>query len=356
MSESNASLKTLFEQATQLRSQLESLQTTSEQYQTALRSAISKYEECRHLTSHIGLFSPNEAADDISSSDLKYLSIDFYLGDLIPREIGGGPSERKTLLFKSKDAYTRYLSLLDDYELLNEKEKKLYERFVQDKAGFTLAVGSDAVARREAKIARFQHEKELKQKLAYLAQRPELEEDDDSVIRQLRLAELTLHTHETFQALDMLAQELKILAMAPPTPESKHLPHQDTRESGRSSADGYSERLDPSLKSMLRNGKAGPILNKDGRPLQPFTLLDSRQRLQNGVFRPGHNLPTMTIDEYLEEEKRRGGIIEGGGEQPAKEVNEDDHEAADRETMKAREWDEFKEANPKGSGNTLNRG
>lgn len=66
----------------------------------------------------------------------------------------------------------------------------------------------------------------------------------------------------------------------------------------------------------------------------------------------------MTIDEYLAEEKRRGGIIEGGGEQSGlrPEVDEDNFSKADEETVKAREWDEFKEANPRGSGNTLNRG
>ena len=66
----------------------------------------------------------------------------------------------------------------------------------------------------------------------------------------------------------------------------------------------------------------------------------------------------MSIDEYLEEEKRRGGVIEGGGEKSgqAPEPDEDDIEKADAETMKAREWDEFTEANPKGAGNTLNRG
>jgi hypothetical protein len=65
----------------------------------------------------------------------------------------------------------------------------------------------------------------------------------------------------------------------------------------------------------------------------------------------------MSIDEYLEEERRRGGIIEGGGNNaPAPEIDEDNTALADAETMKAREWDEFKESNPKGSGNTLNRG
>lgn len=92
--------------------------------------------------------------------------------------------------------------------------------------------------------------------------------------------------------------------------------------------------------------------------MRPFTLLDSRQTLKKNVFRPDHSLPTMTIDEYLEEEKRRGGMIEGGGPQSevTAEPNEDDHDAADEETMKQRSWDEYVEANPKGSGNTLNRG
>jgi hypothetical protein len=64
----------------------------------------------------------------------------------------------------------------------------------------------------------------------------------------------------------------------------------------------------------------------------------------------------MSIDDYLEEERKRGGIIEGGNNDEVQEIDEDDMKKADEETMKARSWDEFKEANPRGSGNTLNRG
>lgn len=53
------------------------------------------------------------------------------------------------------------------------------------------------------------------------------------------------------------------------------------------------------------------------KPLRPFTILPSnaaeRARLQAQVFGPGYNLPTMSIDEYLEIEKQRGNIITGGG-------------------------------------------
>jgi immunoglobulin-binding protein 1 len=157
----------------------------------------------------------------------------------------------------------------------------------------------------------------------------------------------------------MIAKELKILALmpstSPATPENAAADYRQRQSGGH---DNYSERVDPPLSQLLNGGEAGPILSKDGKPLKPFTLLDSRQRLRDGVFRPDHSLPTMTIDEYLEEEKRRGGMIEGGGEQSGRpaEPDEENYEKADIETMKAREWDEFTEANPKGSGNTLNRG
>jgi hypothetical protein len=111
---------------------------------------------------------------------------------------------------------------------------------------------------------------------------------------------------------------------------------------------------------LAANNRPGPILSKDGKPLKVFTLTGSntRKEIKKGVFRPGHNLPTMSIDEYLEEERARGGIIEGGGEASGiiAEIDEDDHEAMDAATIKARAWDEFVEANPRGSGNTLNRG
>lgn len=122
--------------------------------------------------------------------------------------------------------------------------------------------------------------------------------------------------------------------------------------------DGYDDRLDLPIHQLLGGGRGGPLLSKTGKPLQPFVLMDKRTQLRDGVFKSGHNLPTMSIDEYLEEEHKRGGIIEGGGEASgrAPTPDEDNYEKADAETMKAREWDEFTEANPKGSGNTLNRG
>lgn len=178
---------------------------------------------------------------------------------------------------------------------------------------------------------------------------------DDDTIRNLYLAEISLSVNRAFSSLDMITQELDILShmRQAPAPSS---PPMDQRE--RTRPDGYSERLDGPMTLAGLGKRGGPLLNSSGKPLQPFTLTDKRTQLQQGVFRSGHNLPTMSIDEYLEEERRRGGIIEGGGNAnaPQPEPDEDNIDEVDAATMKARQWDEFVEANPKGAGNRLNRG
>ncbi len=186
--------------------------------------------------------------------------------------------------------------------------------------------------------------------LKFLAQNPAYLQGDEDAVRELQLTNIALCAHNTFQSLESLNRELEVLAMAPPaTPTGPDALERDYRERmGLKDKDGYSDRLD-SRDALSSVTNKGPILSSGGKLLRPFTLLDSRQSLKEGVFRPGHNLPTMTIDEYLEEERARGGIIEGGGEASglSPEPDEDNLEKADAETIKAREWDEFVEANPK---------
>ena len=177
-------------------------------------------------------------------------------------------------------------------------------------------------------------------------------QNDDDAVRELWLTNIKLCTHNTFQALESLNLEVQILAMAPPPlPAGPESLERDYRERmgirDKDSDPEYSDKLD--RREMLSSANKGPILSTGGKPLRPFTLLESRQTVQDGVFRSGHNLPTMTIDEYLEEERARGGIIEGGGEASGREKtpDEDNYEKGDEETQKAREWDEYVEANPK---------
>ena len=162
MTDSDSSLRELFDTAKILAKDLEKLESNSQNYQDKLRSAIATFERCRRVTDQISLFSPNETVDDISSTDLQYLAIDYWLGNLHVRQQS---PERKSALQQSQGAYDRYLGRLDDYDLLSRDDKKLYERFQEDKTIFSLLGTGDATQKRNTKIARYRQEKELQQQL-----------------------------------------------------------------------------------------------------------------------------------------------------------------------------------------------
>lgn len=355
MAEEQHSLKSVYEEAEKRQSLIQnSFDSNSSSFQDNLIIAIQLYEQCAKIADRISLFSPNESLEDIGSSDLKHLLLNYRIAELVLRI--NRHEERRANLERASESYEKYLKQLDNYDLLSKEDGKLFEQWKESPATFSAASTVDPAARRDTKIKRFKEEKALKQRLEYARQNPRVLEEDESAYRQLQLTEIAYCTHQTFASLESIAQELHILSLAPPgPPEEQRRSPNDTRERGKF-ADGYSERLDAPQRSA---GMKGPLLDSSGKPLRPFTLVGGkRQEFREGVFRPDHSLPTMSIDEYLEEERRRGGMIEGGGPQSGvkAQVDEDDYEAADRETMKAREWDEYVEANPKGSGNTLNRG
>lgn len=262
-------------------------------------------------------------------------------------------TNRRQALLNAREQFDKFLRLLDSYDILSQADAGLYERYTESPSSFSTASTTDAAARRQTKISRFKDEKALKTKLEYLEKNPSIATNDEAVVRELSLTNIHLRVLETFQSLEGIAQELEILSLAPPTPPSAPK-LEDDRERNRGK-DSYAERLDHSHAGL--SGR-GPILDSRGKPLRPFTLLDKRSELQKGVFRPGHNLPTMSIDEYLEEERRRGGIIEGGGPQSGvrAQIDDDNIAVADAETLKARAWDDFKDDNPRGAGNTMNMG
>jgi immunoglobulin-binding protein 1 len=113
--------------------------------------------------------------------------------------------------------------------------------------------------------------------------------------------------------LSSTAMELSLLAEAPSRPaESSEA--RDSR-TDRREEDDQTWRLE----RQPGNYKPRELISGGGRVLRPFTIMPSttsmsdRERLRSEVFRSSHRLPSMTIDEYLEEEKRRGNIITGGG-------------------------------------------
>jgi len=92
----------------------------------------------------------------------RYLNINYRLAELILRASG---KERKAILQRAREAFERYLSLLDHYDILGAPEKKLYEAYNESPTTFSTISTTDPNTRRGAKISNFKLEKELKKKL-----------------------------------------------------------------------------------------------------------------------------------------------------------------------------------------------
>ena len=170
-------------------------------------------------------------------------------------------------------------------------------------------------------------------------------------LRSYLMLLIVLHALRTANALESLLQEKELL-QAPPMPEAHDAPTDTTW------------RLDPSWTSPASDA---PLLSESGRPLRPFTIIPKREQLKSEVFRPSHRLPTMSIDEYLEEETRRGRILPStdkdaptpraqrqvDSEQDGTRTADEAEEAARQEAIY---WDAYTESHRRGEGNTMNRG
>ncbi|KAJ1961392.1 Type 2A phosphatase-associated protein 42 [Dipsacomyces acuminosporus] len=180
----------------------------------------------------------------------------------------------------------------------------------------------------------------------------EEDEDMEEVEREYAIKLLELKVHQVIDDLDILKSEVDMARQMEEMNKLRSTSGDDKKENNSNKdwrLDSTSYRgIDPTTGKPIR-----PLFNEKGQPMQPFVLTNDRQRIKQGVFKPGWALPTMTVDEYLKQEQERGNIISGGGKEPdAKpEIDDNDHEALDKETMKQREWDDFKDDNPKGWGN-----
>jgi immunoglobulin-binding protein 1 len=90
------------------------------------------------------------------------LTVDYLLAELVQRL---SSANRETVLRRALGEYEKYLTKLEDYELLSARDRKLFAQYSENPSNFSLASKSDAANRREVKVARFREEKELKQKL-----------------------------------------------------------------------------------------------------------------------------------------------------------------------------------------------
>ncbi|KAM0755449.1 TAP42-like protein [Meredithblackwellia eburnea MCA 4105] len=380
------------------------------QIQKLLQASLSDLTLSSSLIIRLGLLSPNETLADLSTRTLRCLLIPYLRGILTTLLKTTTSTARIDKLSQAKTFFAEYADKVERYEVVKDGEER--ERFKGP--GHET---KDPSRRRQAKIEQFKLEKELKGRLEQLARRrrarrsklrsaavvsagskeeeddvdvdpfslpSDLEDEDDEdedspeedTHRATLLSLLQFYYLRSFSELSSIDMELELLNSSLrmsdlPSPGS----HSDSRERKEDKDGEESWRLDK------LPDKDTPLVDKNGKVLRPFTILPSsssnasdalstRLRLQSQVFGPSHRLPTMTIDELLDQEMAEGRFVQGGGPGGSKAIEEEKEERRgqgeednvegwereERELLKEREMDEWKDTHRKGEGNMHNRG
>ncbi|XP_070536168.1 immunoglobulin-binding protein 1-like isoform X2 [Ptychodera flava] len=334
-------LSDIFDRAWKIQLDLEGSDeaSNSDKYQLKVKEAIGLFEQCTEMVNQLSLFSDNEDVEEIPTSSLKYLLLPAFLGDLSLKVTGGAVTRLKQV-HKAKIYFQDFLKRCKSYGITAEELPK-----DTPKADPAMPAGRPNLmamqSNREAKIKRFKEKKQLEEKLKALGHPSEINSKDEDVQREFFTVFIKKSASEVVDDYASVQQEIEIL--------------------------GHMEKLKDQDKT--KDQKDGPprlIQNNPSRkPLKPFIL--TRDDIQAKVFGAGYpSIPTMTLDEYYEKEVREGKILPPSN-QPAlsereaveqreiqreKEIEDDDETAL----KKAREMDDWKDDNKRGSGNRQNMG
>ncbi|QRV99748.1 Type 2A phosphatase-associated protein 42 [Ceratobasidium sp. AG-Ba] len=385
------SLSARYYRALSAASSLSSHSALSPEHRQISDSALADLRLVAAAISDLQLFGKNETLEDVSTRQIVYLTVPYATAELLQALPSTEPHLRKDILTQAELEMQKFIIGVIDYEIVDAETAKSIKRSAE--------LGNNPAQRREAKIQQYKMEKQLKSQIQAIRSRSlsngieepannydairallapasnhagsvntEDEDDDmdDETLRELSILLIRLLLTQANASLLQISQEIELLRTMPPTTVSAQNPEQT-----QSNDDTW--RLD----QVSRGGPdgRGPLMDTKGRPLRPFTIMPASQvvertRLQQEVFRPDHRLPTMTIDEYLAEEERRGNIISGGGkasaEAPTLSEQLEMHaeldgtvfgeEKSEEKRRKDEEWAVYTDSNPKGLGNTMNRG
>ncbi|KAF8637371.1 hypothetical protein AX17_002870 [Amanita inopinata Kibby_2008] len=390
------SLSDLFQSSLSAASKAFAQSAIEDTTQELVRSCLADLNTLQSRAAALSLFSPNESLEDIATRDLIYLLVPYVAAEVQGRVRTTERDERMLILDTTQGHLQHFLFNLENYEIVSEEDRSLYER--------RASAISNAGQRREVKIKQYQKEKDLRGQIEALHKQlgfrqtkstasddfalismllpsgdrfrssendEELESETEDTLRGATLLLLRLVYTQAQAHIGNLEQERELLKGIPtPYPHHKR-PEEDVQRENRRSAEENMWKLD--FPQSAGHGPEG-LLDSSGKPLQPFVLLPSeaanRARLRTQVFGPSHQLPTMTVDEYLEIERQRGNILTGGGRASQEAPTSSEKLKLAAETDGTREgdekeeelrhkeekWAQFTDENPRGAGNIMNRG
>lgn len=339
----------------------------SSAFQTDVSNLLREFSVIQMISHQISLFSPNESLNEVNTNYIPFATIEYYRASLFQKSLANNKGEyieeeeskhqcKMSNLGRAKALYMVYLHLIDSFGgvLSKEQHSKLESINSYNPTNEELLnERHDPATRRAMKIASFKAEKELTKNLLLLEDyflRLELgsiEEDanyDEDVLRQMFIDQMKLFALRSFAGLELVARETQVLQQRIPFLEKVRVREiEDKRIKNEVKSTGYTHKLEKDPQKLVQ---MTDLFDKQGKILQPFVLTNNRQNLKRNVFGTGQVLPSMSIENYLEYELANGKMANTG------DINLDTEENDDSdEDLRKREWDDWKDDNPRGSGN-----
>jgi len=332
------------------------------------------------------IFSTNEALSDIQTSSLPLLAVEYHMAKVYLQLRTSSSISRNTHVKKAMDLLHLFLHRCDNFEgILNEDVHTQYNSIPDVNIDSEEELPSKLLSSpsRDEKIARFRQSKELKSKIAQmnaqLAQRKRLDlqeheeiegHDEDSLLRTMYLHQLNEFTLDSIEELYSSNMELQMLQMAAKMETDRDQMDRHRQTGGHANGGKNQTPMDsrgfvgnPSLPNPNQKMKLTQVLQ------DPMTgqLIFKKQELQSQVFRPSWNQPTMSLEELGEQEVKEAMAREAKqkiSEDKAKDAPrryeylvrdgmEDNADLVDASAQIDRAWDDWKDENPKGSGNKM---
>ncbi|KAA6417860.1 MAG: hypothetical protein FRX49_12158 [Trebouxia sp. A1-2] len=299
------SLSALYQQACRIHQQASDL--SGADADNVVKAGAAVMQQCQAAMDQLALFSNNEDADDIATADLKYMLIPAMHGDILAQTQVRDPEYG--LLSKDVNAAAR----LDGQEPLDQNTK------------------------RQQKVQRFKREREIKAKMANVQMKrmriAHIQEEDgvaddqdEESEREASLLQIELETMKAVEQTQMLQQEVHLLEHAASIPR-------DQRQQTPS----------PPPPDVMQH-LLGAASN----------LQRQRQNLQSQVFRPTVALPTVSVEQQgmIELQKVQASQQKEAAAAAYRAAHEDSDEDSDAKVDKQRAWDDWKDENPSGWGNS----
>lgn len=346
-----------------------------------------------------GMFSDNEELDDIPTRSLLYLLIDYYHASLLKQircmpqpspppsssqaqAQNAGPKSDPTVerlhnLKIAKEKLRRFIEVMQDLKIVSVQDTAFVRQEDENDAARSKEGSSSSSTRQPAsrmdpgeqrmrKIAIYKRKSEMKRLLKDVNSRRKVAEEnqmgsDEEIERERSLVLVKLCAYDAIDSYPMMCQELNMLEAV------TKMKREGT----------FEEQKRKDREAWERKVRAA------GGPAKPITILNNPQskrlEMREGVFKNPYVAPMMSASEAIDlgmddaltswnreraekeaAERMKKRTYYNGDDDDDDDENNSSDDDSDKETeeslKKSREWDEFKDANPTGWGNTYRQG